>query len=79
MALTAVSVYAPPSQSLIGILAVAAVFAVLGGPTLILWVFLGQELRRFLGDSRKLRIFNITCAAVLVVSLYPMLSSTSIS
>jgi len=77
MALTAVSVYAPPSPSLISILAIAAVFAVLGAPTLALWVLLGQQLQRFLGDSRKLRFFNGACALVLVASLYPMLSSTA--
>jgi hypothetical protein len=34
---------------------------------------LGVQVRRFLGTAKRLRIFNITMAALLLASLYPML------
>jgi hypothetical protein len=33
---------------------------------------MGAQMRRFLGDPVKLRIFNVTAALVLVATLYPI-------
>lgn len=77
MAVTAVSVYAPPSQPLYSIMIVALVFTAIGVLTLNSWTLLGQAMRRFLSDPDKLRLFNITCASLLVASLYPMLASSA--
>lgn len=72
MSLTAFTVYAP-SQSLGATFAVAAVFGLVNLPSIASWTVLGQELRRLLKSPRHLRAFNITMAALLVASLYPLL------
>jgi threonine/homoserine/homoserine lactone efflux protein len=73
MALTAISAYAPASQPVLGILAVALVCGAINLPTITTWVVLGTHLRRFLDNPRKLRGFNITAALLIVGSLYPIL------
>ncbi|MEM7425657.1 MAG: LysE family translocator [Pseudomonadota bacterium] len=73
MALTAISIYTPPSKPVWSVLLIALMFALMGGPTISLWAFVGQQLRRFLGNPLRLRIFNISCALLLAGSLYPML------
>ena len=73
MALTAISAYAPSSQPILGILAVAMVCGSINLPSITTWVVLGTQLRRFLGDPVKLRAFNIFAALMLVGSLYPIL------
>ena len=73
MALTAISAYAPASQPVLGILAVALVCGAINLPSITTWVVLGTQLRRFLDHPRKLRAFNITAALMLVGSLYPIL------
>ncbi|MEL6316382.1 MAG: LysE family translocator [Pseudomonadota bacterium] len=72
MALTAISVYAPDA-SLAAVGVVALVFGVVNLPTVSSWVLLGQELRRILTNQARLRAFNWTMAALLVLSLYPVL------
>jgi threonine/homoserine/homoserine lactone efflux protein len=37
------------------------------------WTLLGQQLRRPLTSPARLRAFNLTMAALLVASLYPVL------
>jgi threonine/homoserine/homoserine lactone efflux protein len=74
MALTAVSVYTPASKTLLSVVLVASVFACIGSVTASAWTFLGQQLRRFLNDPYKMRLFNISCGLALAVSLIPMLS-----
>lgn len=70
MALTAVTVYAP-DRSIETILVVAAVFGAVNLPTVSLWVLIGREMRRVLTNVSRLRIFNWTLAALLVLSLAP--------
>ncbi len=72
MALTAVSVY-EPSQSVAGIILVAAIFGAVNLPCVAAWVTLGQQMRRFLTTPSRLRAFNWIMAALLVASLYPVL------
>ena len=72
MALTAVSVYTPPSKPIWAVVLVAAVFAVMSAPAISLWAFLGRQLRCFLDQPGRFRSFNIGCAVLLVFSLYPV-------
>ncbi|MEE9319562.1 MAG: LysE family translocator [Granulosicoccus sp.] len=74
MALTAVSVYTPVSKTLLSVVLVALVFACIGSVTMSAWMFMGQQLRRFLSDPRKLRFFNIVCGFALATSLLPMIA-----
>ena len=75
MAITAVSVYAPKDQgALIGSLLVAVVFSATNLPSVTVWAWMGVQVRRWLGTARRLRIFNVTMAVLLVGSLWPMLA-----
>ncbi|MCK0096223.1 LysE family translocator [Yoonia sp. F2084L] len=74
MSITAISAYAPQDQGiLIGSLMVAGVFAITNLPSITLWAWMGVQVRRWLGTAKRLRIFNVSMAVLLVVSLYPML------
>lgn len=72
MALTAISIYAP-SNSFIAVLLVALMFGLINLPCIGLWVFLGQRMQLLLAEKQHLKIFNITMASLLIVSLYPAL------
>lgn len=72
MALTAVTVYSLGS-AVWEVAAVALVFGLVNGPTVSLWTFLGQQMRRVLTNPARLRAFNWLMAALLVASLYPVL------
>ncbi len=74
MALTAISVYAAPSAGIWGIFLVGVVFGLINLPSVGLWAWMGQQLRRVLDDPRKLRAFNITMAVLLVASLWPLVA-----
>ncbi|SPB12710.1 LysE family protein [Caballeronia novacaledonica] len=52
----------------------ALVLVVIGLPCITMWAAFGMSLRRFLANPRWLRIFNITMAALLVLSLYPIVA-----
>ncbi len=73
MSLGAVSAYATsPTPVVVALIAVT--FAVINLPSVSVWTFAGQELRRYLNSPARLTIFNRTMAALLVVSLWPVLS-----
>ena len=72
MALTAISVYSP-SRSLESIALVSIIFALANIPSVSLWTVLGQQLRRLLSSTFRLRAFNWTMAGLLVASIYPTL------
>jgi threonine/homoserine/homoserine lactone efflux protein len=72
MALTAVSAYTLPADPIVSLLIVAAVFGAINLPSVGSWTLLGMQLRRFLSDPLKLRIFNVTMALILVATLYPV-------
>ncbi len=73
MALGAVTAYVlQPSVTVY--LAVAAVFAAVNLPSVSLWAAAGQGLRRWLEAPARLRAFNWTMAALLVASLWPVVT-----
>jgi threonine/homoserine/homoserine lactone efflux protein len=73
IALTATTVHAPDPGAA-GMAQVAAVFAVVNLPSITLWAVLGQGLRAWLGHPGRLRVFNVTMAVLLVLSLWPVLA-----
>lgn len=74
MAITAITAYAPQSWSVwSGSLLVAGIFLMTNLPSITVWAAMGVQVRRFLGTARRLRIFNVTMAVLLLASLYPML------
>jgi threonine/homoserine/homoserine lactone efflux protein len=72
MALNAVTLYTS-DRSLAGVAVVGVVFGLVNLPSVAVWAFLGQQMRRFLTSPRRLRAFNITMAALLVLTLIPVL------
>jgi threonine/homoserine/homoserine lactone efflux protein len=68
MAITATSQYAP-DQSIRSYLIVAGIFAATNLPSITVWAYAGQSLRRFLTNPARLRAFNFTMAGLLVLSL----------
>ena len=73
MALTAVSAYvAVPSVAAYA--AVAGVFALVNLPSITLWVAAGQAVRGWLTGPGRLRAFNWTMAALLLLSLWPVVT-----
>lgn len=72
MALTAITLYAPDRSAwAVGI--VALVFALVNFPSVSIWTVLGREMRRLLTSAARLRAFNWTMAALLMLSLIPVL------
>ncbi|MDN7586191.1 LysE family translocator [Burkholderia seminalis] len=52
----------------------SVVFILIGFPCICLWAAFGLGLRRFLSNPRALRIFNLTMAVLLILSLYPLVA-----
>lgn len=73
MALGAISAYAADGN-LVSVLMVVLIFALVNLPCIGLWVLGGEAVRHLLTNPRRLNIFNWTMAALLVLSLYPVLN-----
>ena len=72
MALGATATYAPREHYVANILVVGLVFGCINLPSVGCWTTLGTVMRRFLDRPGVLRAFNLTMAALLVASLYPV-------
>jgi threonine/homoserine/homoserine lactone efflux protein len=76
MCLSAITLYAP-DRSLLSVVIVAGAFALVCFPAISIWAWLGTVVRQWLSNAARLRIFNLTMAALLVASLYPVLGFSS--
>lgn len=74
MALTATSVYAT-QYTIESIIIVTVVFVIVNIPAVSMWAIMGQQMQRLLTSQCRLMMFNRTMAALLVVSVVPMLFS----
>lgn len=72
MCLSAVTLYAP-DRSFLSVALVAGAFALVSFPAISVWAWLGTVVRRWLSNPVRLRVFNVTMAALLVASLWPVL------
>ncbi|MBN8939340.1 MAG: LysE family translocator [Rhizobiales bacterium] len=72
MAIGAVATYTPQNGFFLNIAIVTAVFAIINAPCIAAWAGFGVMLRRLLTGPRSVRIFNVAMAALLVLSLYPL-------
>lgn len=75
MAISAITTYASSASGeskLSQVLLVVLVFGVINLPLVACWGWFGSAMRRFLQDSKNLKLFNITMAVLLVSSLYPV-------
>jgi threonine/homoserine/homoserine lactone efflux protein len=73
MALSAVTAYVPASNPTMGLFVVAGVFGLINLPVVSGWALMGVQLRAFLQDPVRLRIFNVTAGLLLLASLYPVI------
>jgi threonine/homoserine/homoserine lactone efflux protein len=69
----AMAAYMPVDGPLWQLVLLASVFAIVNFPTIGLWAAFGTLMRQFLARDQMLRLFNWTMAALLVLSLMPML------
>lgn len=76
MALTAITVYVADGGAIM-LLVAAVIFACVNLPSVTIWTVLGQQMARFLTNPNRLRAFNWTMAALLIASLYPVLSMSA--
>ena len=75
LSLAAVGAYASDAHPILSLAAVSVIFLAAGIPSVSSWLLLGTQLRRFLTNATRLRIFNWTCAALLLATLWPILSA----
>lgn len=71
--MAAITTYAPAQPLWHQVLLIAGLFALINYPTCSIWVLAGSLLRRTLNNLRRRRQFNAAMAALLVLSLYPLL------
>ena len=62
----------PDEAALPQLLVIGAVFFLVTPPSCSPWALLGEGAARLLGPGRRMRVFNIAMAIVLVVSMLPM-------
>jgi len=73
MAVTAMATYTNPANYWPTMVLVAIAFGLVNLPSVSSWAGLGTLLRTWLAEPRRLRMFNVTMAVLLVASLWPML------
>jgi threonine/homoserine/homoserine lactone efflux protein len=73
MAVTATTVYVADS-GLAAIVLASVIFGMVNLPSVGLWAVAGQTMRQWLTNPARLRAFNWTMAALLVASLWPILT-----
>jgi threonine/homoserine/homoserine lactone efflux protein len=73
MAIGAITTYLPPQATALAVVTLATILAVVNTPCVVVWAAFGVGLRRFLRQPSQVRIFNVTMAVLLVLSLYPIL------
>ncbi|MEE4380890.1 MAG: LysE family translocator [Pseudomonadales bacterium] len=71
MALTAVTAYLPGDGTR-ALLAAAAVFGLVNLSSVSTWAVAGTRVRSLLGEGRRLRVFNVTMAILLALSVLPL-------
>jgi threonine/homoserine/homoserine lactone efflux protein len=76
LAIGVASTYLPREGYFASLLAACIVFAIVNFPCIAVWAGTGELLRERLKDPKLLRAFNLTMAALLVISLYPMLTTS---
>ncbi len=75
MAVGASANYLPAQADITLLLIVALTYTVVNAPSVGVWAGFGAAVQGWLRNPRNLRIFNITMAILLLVSLYPMLTA----
>ena len=74
MALGAVGTYAEHGRFLVDVAVIAVTFMIINVPCALTWTSFGVNIRRWLKKPSHLKAFNWTMAALLVASLYPLVT-----
>ncbi len=74
MALGAVTTYAEAGRLTADVALIAVVFMLVNVPCALIWTAFGVNIRRYLKAPWRLRAFNWTMAALLIGSLYPLVT-----
>lgn len=74
IAIGSVTTYSAIAPYPYNMLTISLIFGVVGFFSSASWALFGAGLSRFLSTPRSIRIFNVVMAALLVASLYPVLS-----
>ncbi|MBV9590285.1 MAG: LysE family translocator [Hyphomicrobiales bacterium] len=74
---TAVATYVAPNNLIRDLVIVSGVCGLINLPSVGVWALFGASLRRLLRDPLWRRRFNITMAALLVASLWPLLATSA--
>lgn len=75
MAAVAMATYTLDGSYAVNVLIVVLTFSLVNLPTISAWAMFGLWMRRFLSNPKILRIFNVTMAVALILSLWPMLKT----
>lgn len=73
IAIVAMATYTNAANATVSIVLVALVFFFVNLPSASIWTMFGSMLREWLSQPTRLKVFNISMAILLVVSLWPML------
>lgn len=73
MAIAAMATFTNPDSLTLSTILVALVFFFVNIPSASIWTVCGAMLREWLSHPTRLKVFNISMAILLVVSLWPML------
>ncbi|MEP3245275.1 MAG: LysE family translocator [Sneathiella sp.] len=65
--------YTNPEQYLFSLLLMIGIFALINLPTISVWALSGVALRHLLGNGKRIAVFNIAMALLLVASMLPVL------
>ena len=74
MALGAVGTFAEHDRFLVDVVVISITFMVVGVPCALTWTSFGSAIRRWFKKPGHLKAFNWTMAALLLASLYPLIT-----
>lgn len=76
MAMGAVTTYLSPQSELYWYLLIGVIYGVIGIPSTGVWALIGEKLKIYLNDQKKLKFFNMLMATLLVLSIIkPLIDS----
>ncbi len=73
IAVVAMATYTNTANAILSTILVGVVFFLVNLPSASIWTMFGSLLREWLSHPTRLKVFNISMAVLLVVSLWPML------
>lgn len=73
MAIGAIAAYTPADGFFTNVLIITLLYSLTGGPSSLAWAAAGTLLRGFLANPKRLQVFNIAMALLLLASLYPVM------